>query len=75
MDNSHRTDYVQGPDDRHGDPQFTKAPPYDETLVKRWDQNPYAITTGSDPARQMTTSFWLLPYWGLRYYNAIVEVP
>ena len=74
-DNSHRTDYEQGPNDRHGDPQFTKAPPYDETLVKRWDQNPYAIITGSDPSRQMTTSFWLLPYWGLRYYNAIIDAP
>lgn len=73
VDNSHRTDVKLGPDDRHGDPQFTTVLPYDEIALRRWDGNPYAVADGGDGTRILAPTFWLLPYWGLRYYGAITD--
>ncbi len=72
FDLSHRKDYVYGGIDRHGDVQLSKVPPYDEIRAVRWDANPYAIAKeGSRAQVHITPTFWLLPYWGLRYYGAI----
>jgi len=64
-------DYRRGSKDRKDKPQFTTVPPHDEIVVLRWDNNPYRVVNGRTGAERETPSFWLLPYWGLRYYNAI----
>lgn len=73
VNNVHRTDAELDVNDRHGDPQFTTVLPYDEIAMRRWDGNPYGVSDGGSGAQIMSPTFWLLPYWGLRYYGAIVE--
>ncbi len=73
VDNAHRRDAVRGVPDRFGDPQFTTVFPYDEVHTMRWDRNPYRVRDGGDGRMRMSPAFWLLPYWGLRYYHAICE--
>ena len=70
-DNTHRQDALPGPPDRHGDPQFHTVFPFEEIPVQRWDSNPYAAIGGGAPQVRRAPNFWLLPYWGLRYYGAI----
>ena len=70
-DNTHRLDALPGPPDRHGDPQFHTVFPFDEIPVQRWDSNPYAAIGGGSPNVRRAPNFWLLPYWGLRYYGGI----
>ncbi|HHW96397.1 MAG: two-component regulator propeller domain-containing protein [Myxococcota bacterium] len=71
VDASHRKDYKQGGVDRKDKPQFAAVPPHDEIAVQRWDDNPYRIVKDGTGQGRMAPHFWLLPYWGLRYYNAI----
>ena len=71
VDNSHRVDVAPNGEDRHGSPQFATALPYDEIHLMRWDSNPYRISKGGDGTTRLTPTFWLLPYWGLRYHGAI----
>lgn len=73
VDNAHRRDAARGVPDRFGEPQFTTVFPYDEIQTMRWDHNPYRVRDGGDGRMRMSPAFWLLPYWGLRYYNAICE--
>lgn len=71
VDNGHRVDYRRNVADRFQEPQFREAPPYDEITIKRWDHNPYRVADGGSGDVRMAPTFWLLPYWGLRYHNAI----
>jgi hypothetical protein len=71
VDNSHRLDADPDVNDRHGDPQFKTALPYDELPILRWDHNPYGMKGGNSGNNRMSPAFWLLPYWGLRYHGAI----
>jgi hypothetical protein len=72
VDSGHRTDFRRDPaNDRFGQPQFTVVPPYDEVRTMRWDMNPYRIAGGGDGRSRMAPTFWLLPYWGLRYHEAL----
>ena len=71
VDNSYRVDVEPDGEDRHGDPQFATGLPYDEKHLMRWDFNPYAMAKGSGGTTRLTPTFWLLPYWGLRYHGAI----
>jgi hypothetical protein len=71
VDNSHRKDVGYGGKDRFQEPQFDTVLPYDEIQSMRWDGNPYRIVGGGSPQQRRAPNFWLLPYWGLRYYNAI----
>jgi len=71
VDNSHRLDAEHDVNDRHDDPQFKTALPYDELPILRWDHNPYGMIGGSSGNNRMSPAFWLLPYWGLRYHGAI----
>ncbi len=71
VDNSHRLDVELDVNDRHGDPQFKTVLPYDELPILRWDHNPYGVAGGGNGTSRMNPAFWLLPYWGLRYHNAI----
>jgi len=71
VDNSHRVDAAPDGEDRHGNPQFSAGLPYDEIHLMRWDSNPYQVSKGGDGTTRHTPIFWLLPYWGLRYYGAV----
>ncbi len=71
IDNAHRADYLRDVNDRFDRPQFQAVPPHDEIPIQRWDHNPYRVADGGDGATRMAPNFWLLPYWGLRYVNAI----
>lgn len=71
VDNHHRQDFRRNVADRFQRPQFREAPPYDEITIKRWDHNPYRIAQGGTGDTRMAPTFWLLPYWGLRYHKAI----
>jgi len=71
MDNGHRVDYLPGGSDRAGRDQFLAVPPHDEISILRWDHNPYRVAGHGDGASRMAPSFWLLPYWGLRYHGVL----
>ncbi len=71
MDNGHRLDVARNGTGRFGEPQFGVVLPYDEIQAVRWDSNPYRIDGGDSPQVRRSPSFWMLPYWGLRYYRAI----
>jgi hypothetical protein len=73
VDNSHRRDMIPDVSDRHQNPQFTTVLPYDELPVLRWDYNPYGVSKGGDGREMIAPTFWLLPYWGLRYHGVIVQ--
>jgi len=73
VDNSHRVDAGGMGKDRFQRPQFDTVFPYDEILTMRWDANPYRVSAGGSPSSRRAPNFWLLPYWGLRYYNVICE--
>lgn len=71
VDNAHRLDVTRNGNDRHGTPQFAQALPYDEIHTVRWDSNPFAVSGGGNGSYWRVTTFWLLPYWGLRYHGVI----
>ncbi len=73
VDNSHRVDTGRMGKDRFQVAQFDTVFPYDEIQTMRWDANPYRVIDGGSPQRRRAPNFWLLPYWGLRYYNVICE--
>ncbi|HOU54724.1 MAG TPA: hypothetical protein PLQ97_12415 [Myxococcota bacterium] len=75
VDNAHRVDYLPGGTDRHGDAQFLAVPPHDEIAILRWDHNPYRVSGHGDGASRMAPTFWLLPYWGLRYHGVLEPDP
>lgn len=72
-DNSHRKDTGTMGKDRFGEPQFDTVLPYDEVHSMRWDSNPYRIVQGGQPTSARSPNFWMLPYWGLRYYGVICD--
>lgn len=73
VDNSHRVDAGRMGKDRFQTAQFDTVLPYDEIHTMRWDSNPYRVSDGGSPTQRKAPNFWLLPYWGLRYYNVICE--
>ena len=73
MDNSHRVDAADWPDDRFGDPQFDAVFPYDEIRTVWWNGNLYEKTPGGSPKSLQGPVAWLLPYWALRYAGVISE--
>ncbi len=74
FDNSHRRDAKLIVRDRFERAQFDRVFPYDEIRTVWWNGNMYAVEGGSGPRRIQCPMFYLLPYWGLRYYGAI-EAP
>ena len=73
MDNSHRVDAADWPDDRFGDPQFDTVFPYDEIRTVWWNGNLYEKIAGGSPNTLSGPMAWLLPYWALRYAGVISE--
>jgi hypothetical protein len=71
IDNGHRQDARRLVNDRHGDPQLDRVFPYDELRTVWWNGNLYGVEEGGDPRSAQCPMFYLLPYWGLRYFGAL----
>ena len=71
VDNTHRMDAEDWPDDRFDDPQFDRVFPYDEIKTVWWNSNFREKSGGGSPSAVSGPMAWLLPYWGLRYGGAI----
>ncbi len=73
MDNTHRMDAADWPDDRFGDPQFDTVFPYDEIRTVWWNGSLYEKAPGGNPKSIQGPMSWTLPYWALRYAGVISE--
>ncbi len=73
VDNSHRKDALDWPNDRHGRPQFDRVFPYDEIPTVWWNSNFRAKADGGDGRSVSGPMAWLLPYWAFRYAGIIGE--
>ncbi|MBM4372163.1 MAG: hypothetical protein FJ098_10945, partial [Deltaproteobacteria bacterium] len=73
VDNSHRQDAGDWPDDRFGDPQFDRVFPYDEIRTVWWNGNLYAKVEGGSPKNWQGPLNWLLPYYAMRYAGVISD--
>jgi hypothetical protein len=72
MDNTHRQDAKLSPfPDRFDDPQFESVFPYDELGELEWNGNLYAVAQGGDGRAVQGVWPFLLPYWSLRYFQAL----
>jgi len=71
VDNSHRKDALDWPDDRHGQKQFDRVYPYDEIGTVWWNSNFRKKVDGGDGRSVQGPMAWLLPYWALRYAGVI----
>lgn len=73
VDNTHRADALDWPNDRHGHPQFDRVFPYDEIPTVWWNSNFHAKADGGDGRSVSGPMAWLLPYWAFRYGGVIGE--
>jgi hypothetical protein len=73
VDNSHRKDSADWPNDRFDDPQFAQVFPYDEIRTVWWNGNLHEKVHGGGLTALSGPLAWLLPYWALRYSGAISE--
>jgi len=71
VDNQHRKDALEWPDDRHGDEQWDRVFPYDEIRTIWWNGNFHDKVEGGDGRGVSGPMAWLLPYWALRYAGVI----
>ncbi len=71
VDNSHRKDALDWPDDRHGDPQFDRVFAYDELKTVWWNTNFRGKASGGDGRGVSGPMAWLLPYWAFRYSGLV----
>jgi len=73
VDNSHRRDALDWPDDRHDRPQFDRVFAYDEIRQVWWNGNFHTKQYGGDGRGVRGPMAWLLPYYALRYAGVITE--
>jgi len=71
IDNSHRRDAAEWPDDRHGDAQFDRVFAYDEIRTVWWNGNLHVKKSGGDGREVSGPMAWLLPYYALRYCGIV----
>ncbi|NQU54754.1 MAG: transcriptional regulator [Bacteroidetes bacterium] len=70
MTNNHRWDLIEDElVDRGGNRQATRTIPTPESRIFRWNTNPYEYDTGSDGKREVSGTYFLLPYWMARYHK------
>lgn len=70
MDNSHRWDLVENElVDRGGARQATRPIPTPEARIFKWNTNPYALDAGNNGKREVSGTYFLLPYWMGRYHK------
>jgi hypothetical protein len=72
LDNTHRQDAtLASVPDRFDDPQFESVFPYDELGELEWNGNLYGVKQGGDGRGVQGVWPYLLPYWSLRYHQAL----
>ena len=71
VDNTHRRDAGDWPDDRFGDAQFDRVFPYDEIRTVWWNGNLYEKIHGGDGREHSGPMAWLLPYYTMRHAGLI----
>lgn len=71
VDNRHRRDAVRWPDDRHGNPQFSRVFAYDEIRTMKWNGSPYVVAGGGDGRGVLAPTPYLIAYWMMRYYKLL----
>jgi len=73
IDNTHRKDALDWPDDRFGHEQFDRVFPYDEIGTVWWNQNFRKKVFGGDGRSFSSPMAWLLPYWAFFYSGLITD--
>lgn len=73
MDNTHRKDATNWPNDRFQRPQFAEVFPYDEIGTVWWNGNFHVKQFSGNGKNVSGPMAWLLPYWTLRYAGVISE--
>lgn len=74
MNNSHRWDLTEDElVDRGGNRQATQPIPIPESRIFRWNTNPYEYDTGSNGKREVSGTYFLLPYWMAKYHKLFKE--
>jgi len=73
IDNTHRKDALDWPDDRHDDPQFDQVFAYDEIRTIWWNGNLHTKVDGGSVQSFSGPLAYLLPYWAFRYAGVISE--
>lgn len=70
MTNSHRWDLVENQLVGRGRArQATNPIPTPEARIFRWNTNPYQFDNGVGGKREVTGTYYLLPYWMARYHG------
>jgi hypothetical protein len=70
MINSHRWDLPENEiGGRFGDHQSTRRIPTSESQIWRWNTNPHLFDTGTDGKREVSGTYFLLPYWMARHHE------
>jgi hypothetical protein len=72
VDNGHRVDADLDVPDRFMDAQFKTVFPYGEIRTMEWNGNPHAVKGGSAGTSVQAPWPWLLPYWLLRHFKALI---
>ena len=73
MTNSHRWDLIEDKlVDRGGNLQATRPIPTPESRIFRWNTNPYAFDAGASGKREVSGTYFLLPYWMARYHRLFI---
>ena len=70
MTNSHRWDLKENElVDRGGNRQAIRPIPTLEARIFRWNTNPYEFDAGANGKREVSGTYFLLPYWMGRYHK------
>ncbi len=73
INNTHRKDSADWPNDRFDDPQFAKVFAYDEIRTIWWNGNLHTKIDGGNLQSHSGPLAYLLPYWAFRYAGVISE--
>ncbi len=74
MTNSHRADItINKMASRSGAIQSTEALWPSESVIQKWNSNPYELDGGNDGRGEEDGAFYLLPYWLGRYADLFTE--
>lgn len=72
VNNSHRKDIeIDINKGRFQELQSRQVLPYTEVRTMRWSFNMYALESADNAGTERDATFWLLPYWMMRYHGII----
>jgi hypothetical protein len=73
IDNTHRMDSADWPNDRFDKPQFAEVFAYDEIRTVWWNGNLHIKVDGGSVTAYSGPLAYLLPYWAFRYAGVISD--